>query len=93
MSLQIVRNDITKIGALSKNAGGNLLSSSTIKELLQALQAVFIPSCILQIILLKILLFHHKNFLKSCRTLWYNKPIIKEHSAPQTTTRQEICHA
>jgi len=74
MSLQIVRNDITKIGALSKNAGGNLLSSSTIKELLQA---VFIQSCILQIILLKILLFHHKNFLKSCRTLWYNKPIIK----------------
>lgn len=74
MSLQIVRNDITKIGALSKNAGGNLLSSSTIKELLQA---VFIQSCILQIILLKILLFLHKNFLKSCRTLWYNKPIIK----------------
>jgi len=64
----------SKIGALSKNAGGNLLSSSTIKELLQA---VFIQSCILQIILLKILLFHHKNFLKFCRTLWYNKPIIK----------------
>ena len=77
MSLQIVRNDITKIGALSKNADGSLLSSSTIKELLQVLQAVFIQSCILQIILLKILLFHHKNFLKSCRTLWYNKPIIK----------------
>jgi hypothetical protein len=67
----------SKIGALSKNAGGNLLSSSTIKELLQALQAVFIQSCILQIILLKILLFLHKNFLKFCRTLWYNKPIIK----------------
>jgi len=47
------------------------------KKLLQALQAVFIQSCILQIILLKILLFHHKNFLKFCRTLWYNKPIIK----------------
>jgi hypothetical protein len=67
----------SKIGALSKNAGGNLLPSSTIKELLQALQAVFIQSCILQIILLKILLFLHKNFLKFCRTLWYNKPIIK----------------
>lgn len=66
-----------KLVRYRKMQAGNLLSSSTIKELLQALQAVFIQSCILQIILLKILLFHHKNFLKSCRTLWYNKPIIK----------------